>query len=104
MPLNLVLHPSKQLRVFLSPLNGILQVGIQSIQSLIALEPCKHSQILHLPTLAGNDLLSDFERYGGFHLSIAQVPLSDTFIMSRGGRVGSEIINDYVVESELNII
>jgi len=41
--------------------------------------------------LAGNDLLSDFERYGGFQFSIAQVPLSDTFLRSRGGRVGSEI-------------
>ena len=42
-------------------------------------------------TSAGNNtLLSPFVTNGAFHVSIAQVPLSETFLISRGGRVGSE--------------
>ena len=48
--------------------------------------------------------MSDFERYGGFHLSIAQVPLSDTFTRSRGGRVGSEIITITITITIITII
>lgn len=41
-------------------------------------------------TFAGKTLLSPLDKYGAFHLSIAQVPLSDTFSRLRGAWVGSE--------------
>lgn len=98
---NLVYSSEIILQLVVDPMNYKQIISIYCMQLPVQQQ---HSQIFCLPTFAGNDLLSDFERYGGFHLSIAQVPLSDTFLMSRGGRVGSEIINDYVFENGLNNI